>query len=499
MCNSISFAAAVHKANRLSTLKETATHSAIYSLGNLAVKLAGLIMLPIIASNLSIGEYGIYGLIEAVNQIMVSFLSLKLPIAAMRLAGNRDSDTDQRALFTHAMLILAAVSVAFLGLSWLLSKPLGVWLTGDENQFLLVMLVMASIAFEMLGQIPIYYLRFNNRSVIFVTLSLTKLAVLIGLIYTLVEVRQMGILGLVGSFAMANLVFLALGMFLMYIRPMPYRFNSEEVNDLVKFGFPLIFTSVITILLTTSDRYIIRIFHEFDDIGVYSVAIKVAGIVTFVMLNAFFLAYTPIAYKKQAEPTFQKLQPTILKFVLLIAMGGIWFLSLFGESLLYWLTKNEDYVAAAPYVPYLGIVIGFSALQTFISMSFHYANKTAKNIPILLVAMVINLILAFILVPVHPIYGSLGSSIAAMFVMLIMTYKMGLKVYPDYIGFSLLIKLMLLIMIGSGICIAANYIEILHGLLPRVILFTSMSLITIQLLSINISQVIKTLKSWFGI
>lgn len=499
MCNSISFATVVHKAKRLSTLKETALHSAIYSLGNLAVKLAGLIMLPIIASNLSIGEYGVYGLIEAVNQIMVSFLSLKLPVAAMRLAGNKNSDSEQRAFFSHSIIILLAVSLAFLGLSWALSEPLGIWLTGAENQFLLVMLVMASIAFEMLGQIPIYYLRFNNRSVIFVTLSLTKLAVLIGLIYFLVEVKSMGILGLVSSFAMANLVFLILGLLLMYIRPMPYRYNSQEVNDLIKFGFPLIFTSVITILLTTSDRYIIRIFHEFDDIGVYSVAIKVAGIVTFVMLNAFFLAYTPIAYKKQADLTFQKLQPTILKFVLLIAMVGIWFLSLFGESLLYWLTKNSDYVDAAPYIPYLGIVIGFSALQTFISMSFHYANKTAKNIPILLAAMIINVILAFVLVPIHPIYGSLGSSIAAMFVMLLMTYKMGLKVYPDYVGFPLLLKLMMLIMIGSGICIAANYIEMLHGILPRVILFASMSLITLRLLSINVNQVVKTLKSWFGI
>jgi len=499
LCNSISFAAVVHKANRLSTLKETATHSAIYSLGNLAVKLAGLIMLPIIASNLSIGEYGIYGLIEAVNQIMVSFLSLKLPIAAMRIAGSRDSESDQRALFTHSMIILAAVSVAFIAISWLLSKPLGIWLTGDENQFLLVMMVMASIAFEMLGQIPIHYLRFNNRSVVFVTLSLTKLAVLIGLIFFLVEVRQQGILGLVSSFAIANLVFLVLGMLLMYIHPMPYRYNSDEVNALVKFGFPLIFTSIITILLTTSDRYIIRIFHEFDDIGVYSVAIKIAGIVTFVMLNAFFLAYTPIAYKKQADPTFQKLQPTILKFVLLIAMVGIWFLSLFGESILYWLTKNDDYLAAAPYVPYLGVVIGFSALQNFLSMSFHYANQTAKNIPILIVAMVANIVLAFILVPIHPIYGSLVSSIIAMFAMLLMTYKIGLKVYPDYIGLPLLLKLMMLVVFGSSICISANHLELTQSLLSRTILFTTMSLFSIKLLNINLRQVINTLKSWFGI
>jgi O-antigen/teichoic acid export membrane protein len=171
----------------------------------------------------------------------------------------------------------------------------------------------------------------------------------------------------------------------------------------------------------------------------------------------------------------------------------------FGENLLFWLTKNADYVAAAPYIPYLGIVIGFSALQNFISMSFHYANKTAKNIPILSAAMIINVILALILVPIHPIYGSLGSSIAAMLVMLLMTYKMGLKVYPDYVGFPLLLKLMMLIMIGSGICIAANYIEMLHGIIPRVILFASMNLITLQLLSINVNQVVKTLKSWLGI
>jgi O-antigen/teichoic acid export membrane protein len=483
----------------MSTLKETATHSAIYSLGNLAVKMAGLVMLPIITANLSIGEYGVFGLIESVTQLGVGLLSLKLPIAAMRLAGNHADDGRQKALFTHSLLILLGVSALLFAFCYLLAGPIGWLITGDSGQRSLVLLVSGSIIFEILGLVPIYYLRFKNRSTVFVTLMLLKLAVLIGLIYYLLQIKQLGVIGLVGSFFGANLIFLLLSLLLVYVQPVTYRFNKEEAKSLISFGTPLIFTSVITILLTTSDRYIIRIFHEFADIGVYSLSVKIAGIVTFVLVNSFFLAYTPIAYKKHSDSNFMKLQPTILTFVVLLSMITIWFLSLFSEDLLLLATSNPDYLNSSIYIPYLGVVIGFAAIQNFVSMSFHYANKTAQNIPIVSVALLVNIVLAFILIPIHPIYGALASSMVAMFVMVVMTYREGKKVYPDVLGTPLLMKLMLLVSAGSAVCILVNYIPQVQSLGVRVLVFLLLSFVGFKLFNINIKQVTYTLRSWFGI
>lgn len=481
----------------MSTLKETAVHSAIYSLGNLAVKLAGLLLFPVITENLNISEYGSYSLIESINQIIVGVLSLKLPVAALRFASDKSGSADQKAVFSNALLVLLAVSGSVAGIAYLLQDPLSQLITGAPGNTWLVALLAASITAEMMGLVPIQFLRLKDRSVTYVTLSVIKLAVLVTMVFVLVDARDLGIVGLVGSFFTAHTVFLLCALVVLYWQREPYKPDVEEMKGLVRYGLPLVFTSVITVLLATSDRFIIRHFHAFSDIGIYGTSAKVAGVVNFLILNAFFMGYTSIAFRKHTDDFFMNLQPTIIRFVSWLVMASIWFLSLFSEAILEILTNDDDYLLAHLYIPYFGVIIGFVGLQNFLAMAFHFANKTKKNIPIVTVALVVNIVLALVLVPIHPIYGALGSSIGSMFVMLVMTYHNSVKVYNDFVGIGNLSRIIFVILAGAGICALAIHLEALEPLLVRAILYVSMTLIALQILRIKPKMVIRTLRSWF--
>lgn len=481
----------------MSTLKETAKHSAIYSMGNLAVKMAGLLLLPIITENLDLSEYGSYTLIESFNQIFVAILSIRLPIAALRLASAKPEASQQKAMFTHALLILLAVSLGISALAWALQNPLSTLLTGETGRTRLIVLVAASVITEILGLVPVQYLRLKDRSITFVTLSISKLVVLVAMVYWLVEVKDWGIEGVVASFLAGHLTFLIGALIFLYRRPEPYSVNTGEMKALFHYGWPLVFTSVITVLLATSDRFIIRHFHDFADIGIYGISAKLAGIVNFVILNAFFIGYTSIAFRKHEEREFMNLQPTIIRFISLLVMAAIWFLSLFSETILEILTRDDDYVLAYLYVPYFGIIIGFTGLQNFLALAFHFTRKTRQNIPIVAVALVVNIVLALILVPIHPVYGALGSSILSMLAMLIMTFHNSTRIYHDFAGLRNLIRILFVIVAGAVVCVVAIHWAPLESLWLRAVLYVVMIFVAMKVLRINTHMVFRTLRSWF--
>lgn len=466
-------------------------------MGNLAVKLAGLLLFPIISENLSIAEYGSYTLIESLNQILVSVLSIKLPVAALRFASKQADENHQKAMFTHALLVLGAVALGVIGLAWVFQNPLSTLLTGEAGNRFLIGLIAASIISEILGLVPVQYLRLKDRSMTFVSLSVAKLVVLVVTIYYLVGFKNWGIEGVVASFLAGHLVFLLLALILLYKDRVPYKADTGAMKAMIGYGFPLIFTSVIAVLLSTSDRFIIRIFHEFGDIGIYGISAKLAGIVNFMILNAFFMGYTAIAFRRHEDRAFMNLQPTMIRFISLLVMAAIWFLSLFSEAILEIITRDDDYLLAYLYIPYFGIIIGFAGLQNFLSMAFHFAQQTRKNIPIVLVALMVNIALAFVLVPIHPIYGALGSSIISMFVMLVMTYHNALRVYPDFTGTGNLIRIMFTIVAGAGICVLAIHWPLLENLGVRAALYVVMVFSALAVLRINTRMVIRTLRSWF--
>ena len=466
-------------------------------MGNLAVKVAGLLLLPIITENLSIDEYGSYTLIESFNQILVSILSIKLPIAALRLASSDQNPNHQKVWFTHALLMLIAVSAAVGGLVWVLKEPLSQLLTGEPGNTFLIALVGASLVTEMLGLVPVQYLRLKDRSVTFVSLSLLKLLVLIGMVYWLVEVEKWGIAGVVASFLAGHLAFLLGSLFFLYRQREPYRPDWVAMKSMVNYGYPLVFTSVMTVLLATSDRFIIRHFHEFADIGVYGISAKLAGIVNFVIIQAFFIGYTAIAFRKFEDKVFMNLQPTIIRFISLLAMSAIWFLSLFSEAILEILSRDSDYVEAYLYIPYFGVIIGFSALQTFLSMTFHFTKRTRKNIPIAATAVVINIVLALLLVPIHPIYGALASSVLSMMAMLTMTYVNSTRIFYDFAGLGNLIRISAVIVGGAALCVAIIHWEPFENLGYRALALLMMIWLALSILRINAKMVIRTLRSWF--
>jgi len=71
----------------LDKIKRTVKHTAFFAFGNIAPKLSGFILLPIIYTKLiSVVDYGILGPLEVIELIATHILSVGIPQALLRLA-----------------------------------------------------------------------------------------------------------------------------------------------------------------------------------------------------------------------------------------------------------------------------------------------------------------------------------------------------------------------------------------------------------------------------
>src|SRR5699024_1789399 len=61
--------------------------------------------------------------------------------------------------------------------------------------------------------------------------------------------------------------------------------SSVSYKEIVKFGFPLLFTSIITWLFQSVDKYGLRIWSSFEELGLYAAAFKIVALVNVVQVT----------------------------------------------------------------------------------------------------------------------------------------------------------------------------------------------------------------------
>ena len=85
----------------LDNLRLTAKNSFIYSIGNLSVKLTGLVLIPIYTNPkyLSVEQYGILGILEITSLIIIAVIELSLTQSITRWYWDSEYVNKQKSMF----------------------------------------------------------------------------------------------------------------------------------------------------------------------------------------------------------------------------------------------------------------------------------------------------------------------------------------------------------------------------------------------------------------
>ncbi|MGR6005323.1 lipopolysaccharide biosynthesis protein [Bacillus paranthracis] len=100
-------------------------------------------------------------------------------------------------------------------------------------------------------------------------------------------------------------------------------------SELIKFGYPLMFTFLITWLFQSIDRIFIQYFNNYNELGLYSAAFSIIALLNAVQ-GAFTMFWVPVAYEMYNKDEkniefFERINKVVTYLMFLISILMIMF------------------------------------------------------------------------------------------------------------------------------------------------------------------------------
>jgi len=426
-------------------LKHTLKHTFVYSMGNLATKLIGLILLPLYTSHLTPADYGVLSILEITAQLLTIIFSANLSTTMMRWWVDASDDKQKKSIvFTAFSVLLISLLIMNIGLQPFSVKFAELFFHNQQFKIYFEILFISS-SFDILSRYMLDILRLLEKSVLYITITTIKLILVLGLtIYFFVSLN-MGIKGILLA-QLSGFVFITIILLPVLIKYSTPHFEYSIVGGMLKYSAPLVFTSLSGIIFSFGDRYVLKFIKGDSSVGIYTLAYKIAGMMKFVVLTAFMSGFTPIAYKMYKEENAERFFIKIMTYLIMLLTFGSLALAMFSpEFVMIFSPKNKAYWEAAKYVGPIGIVVILAGMRYMFSLSFMLSKKTIYTPIIVTFFAALNIFLDIITIPKWGIYGAIFSSIIASIFISVTYYLVGKKLYP--IRYNI-VKDSLLILIG---------------------------------------------------
>lgn len=401
-------------------LKRLATTAVAYQLADIVSKFIALALLPVYTRHLTRGDYGVAELLGTVVILVSIIVRGGIGEAFVRFYYADEDPVKRDALARRSVgFLLVATSVAA-GLAAAFAGPLSELLLVQRDTTTFLVGVLGLWAFTNL-ELAYALLRVDERSRTYLAASLTNVTLTIAATVWLVVFEDEGARGLLlGNYAASALVLLGLWWTLRR-RLLPPRGDGEgtaaaPLRPLLRFGLPTVPADASVFALNLIDRYYIFHHEGRAAAGLYSLAVKLAGVVVF-SVRAFQYAWPPLAYSVTSDEDAARLYSFVTTYYVLLTGWIVAALALLSPWIVRLLAAPQFYPAheALPWVALGWALYGLFVIFVVIAGR---AGVTTRNFSAALVGLVTNVILLVLLVPRYGIAGA-GVALSGAYVLML--------------------------------------------------------------------------------
>ena len=301
-------------------------------------------------------------------------------------------------------------------------------------------------------------LRVDERLRLYAAASLTNVLLTIAASLVLVVGLHDGARGLLlGNYGASTLVLLALW-WKLRDRVAPRHVRSESLRELVHFGLPTVPAEASVYALSIIDRYYIYHARSPTLAGLYSIAVKLAGAVAFIV-RAFQYAWPPLAYSVTDDAEASRLYGLVTTYYLFVSGWVVAGLALLGRWLLRLLTAPSFYPAYKA-LPWVALGWAMYGLWVVFLVIAGRAKVTTRNFPAALAGLITNVILIVVLVPAWGIAGAGIALCGAYVVMLTVMYLLTRHAFTVQFEWLRLVRL---VVVMGGLAAAGDLVLPTHG------------------------------------
>jgi O-antigen/teichoic acid export membrane protein len=391
-------------------LQRLARHSAIYGLGGLVSRILATLLLPLYTNYLPAGAYGRVEVITSATAVLSIVLQMGISSAFFRFYFDAKEPPEKLTVVRTSFWFTMAMSSLGLVLGLVFAAPFSHWLGLGHDPNLVRAGAVGLWAQTNYNQLTSLF-RVEQRSVSYATASVANVLVTVAAMVLLVAVFHKGAIGLVvGNFTGTLLVYVAL---VAYRREqLGLEFDRALFRGMQRFGLPLVPSALALWTINFVDREFIVWMKGLPEAGVYSVAVRIASILTFVMF-AFRTAWPAFAYSIEDDREARRTYSFVLTYLLAFA---VWVALALGALAPWWvrlLTSRHSYVRAENGVALLAFAGAIYAGYTVLAIGSGRVRKTQLNWVVTSAGAAVNVGLNFWLIPAYGMVGAAISTLAA--------------------------------------------------------------------------------------
>lgn len=464
----------------LKDIKNTSKHTFIYSIGNIGIKLLGLVLIPFYTNEvyLSHEDFGALALLEATMQVATGIMGMAMANGLQRWYWDKKYRAKQKSIFFTAYSFLFAVLLPFLILSFIFTPHLSELIFSSKAFVFLLKLTVAAAALKVINSLTLTLLKLKSKSILYATvqiasLLITFLVIIGGLVY-----KNMGLDAIwVGYLAGEIFVFAVL--LVVVVNNITFKFEVKILKEMFNYGLPLMLTSVAGVILLTTDRYMLNSMAGLVDTGIYSLGSRLANTLKVVVTTSIISALTPLLMQKIDDPNHQRHYSKIMTYSSFVFIMALLALSLFSLEILKVFAKSVIYWESAGIVAILSYSLLFGLMRSNANMGLIIVKDT-KSIGLLtLVTTLINIGLNYWFIPIWNIYGAALATFLSQFLFLGLTIHIAQKRYRINYEWWKLIVCVVLSGAFVAVGLAISDVEIVLRLVIKSVLFVSFPFILV--------------------
>ncbi|MBH0002707.1 lipopolysaccharide biosynthesis protein [Pseudoalteromonas sp. SWYJZ12] len=379
-----------------------------FSMGPVGAAILSLITLPFVAWFFSVEDVGRLTMLQVILGLAVSLFSLAMHQAYVR---EYHEEEDKSALLKLSIIpgfvLLIFISLFILVLPFSISSILfGI----DSNliTFLLFTGLFATFFINFLAHV----IRMQERGLAFSATQIAPkifLLILISLIMSLNWAAEFKTLMLMNTLSVVFSLFIFSWLTRdSWLISITKSVDFVLLKQMLLFSLPLVAGGLAYWGLTTMDRFFLRSLSGFNELGVYALAVALAGVVS-VLTSIFSSLWHPVLYKWTKEGIDEnKVQRVIENMILVVA--SFW-------SLAGLLSFIVPFFLPPQYLAIEYLIVACVSMPLFYLLSettgvgIGITRRTSFAMFASIVAFLINAILNYLLIPV---YGSSGAALASM-------------------------------------------------------------------------------------
>lgn len=440
----------------------------IYMFAEILRNSVSLIMLPIYTRFLTPEDYGSVELLSMIVDFAMIIFGARATEAVFRFYCTSNSTKEKNEIIGSSLFLSFAMMSLGAAFVITLSEQLALFVFDDGSYQKYIVLFALTMVLMPLIEIPFAYIRAMQKAQLFFNFSLFKLLVQVSLNIYFVVHLEMHVEGVIYSTLISSVIVSVL-LTSYTIFSAGLRVTKKACAQLFSFSLPMKLATVGAFFLTFGDRYILNIYTDLAQVGIYSLGYKFAFIFTILAWDTFEKMWDAEKYIVNKKPNAKVIYQNVFLYMNIVLFTvGLGF-SLFVKDLLRIMSAPEFW-PAYEIVPIIILAYIIQSWGRYCDLGIMLKKKTIQIAYAQWFAVFVVAIAYFVLIPEFGIAGAAWATLIGFSAQFYWINKKGKEYYNMYLPWGKILSIAVLAMVCFSFTILVPD-NLLWSIILRLVIF----------------------------